>query len=157
MTFAEIESKLDELCQICDSCEGAYEQLNDTIEFLNCEKKDKINGISAYIKKLEAYCIGIKAIEEDYSNRRKGYEKRIGHLKDFLSKALDGVNFESEVAKISFRKSKAVDIVDFLEIPEKYIRYLEPQPDKKEILKALKAGAVIPGAKLIEKNNMIFK
>lgn len=76
-----------------------------------------------------------------------------------LDKHQDGRTYECVAGKISYRKSTTCDEVDadaFNAWPNKalYGQYGDFKPDKKEIARALKTGAQIPGFKLTEHNNI---
>ena len=43
------------------------------------------------------------------------------------------------------------------QVPDEYLRYKEPELDKKRVTDALKAGEVVPGCELVEKQNIQIK
>lgn len=61
--------------------------------------------------------------------------------------------------RLSFRKSKSVVIEDETKIPDSYKRTIPErhEPDKPAIKAAIETGAVIPGASLVEKENLQIK
>ena len=62
----------------------------------------------------------------------------------------------SEVA-ISWRKSESVEVSNVKELPEEYLKYKDPEPDKVKLKADLKAGAEIDGARLVTKENIQIK
>lgn len=62
---------------------------------------------------------------------------------------------DTKLFKVSFRKSKAVEVEDLL-LPEAY-KVATWKPDKKRIKEDLKNGLEILGAKLVENQNLIIK
>lgn len=71
--------------------------------------------------------------------------------------ALQGAAFERPRVKVSYRKSVVTNITDMNLIPEEFIKYAEPTPDKDAIKKVLKSGEAVPGAELEERQSMSIK
>jgi archaellin len=112
---------------------------------------------------------------------KKKAAKRAEKFKDTLDKAMKEFGFEkikTETITLSYRSSKPVELVEefdehflsnvTIEVKpkegapaeiEKLIEYFDvkAQPSKTRIGDALKTGAVVPGAKIIEKKNLQIK
>lgn len=129
--------------------EGAY---GDFMQ-LDMEKDEKIENVGLWIKDLKAEAEAIRAEELLLSGRRRAKENKLEQLKSWLSYALDGEKFETAKLRISYRKSQSVE-ADLDKLPDKYLRFRDPEPDKKKLAADLKAGKEIPGAVLIEKQNL---
>lgn len=101
-----------------------------------------------------------KAIEDTFTSRIKAAERIADHAEYVLSNYLKGEKYESEVGTISWRKSTVVDVNEeqFLQWDGRmdYLDYT-PKIKKEDIKRALKAGELIPGCQLNEKNNMQIK
>ena len=78
-------------------------------------------------------------------------------LKRYISTYLEGTAFESAKVKVSFRKSEAVEIMEGAVIPDEYLRFKEPEVNKADLKKAIKAGLTIGGVQLVESNNIQIK
>lgn len=81
-------------------------------------------------------------------------------LKNRLSASMQqfGIErIESPTIKLSFRKSKAIEITDELEIPAVYFNQPPPTPDKAAIREAIEKGEEIRGAELVERLNLQIK
>lgn len=129
--------------------EGAY---GDFMQ-LDMEKDEKIENVGLWIKDLKAEAEAIRAEELLLSGRRRAKENKLEQLKSWLSYALHGEKFETAKLRISYRKSQSVE-ADLDKLPDKYLRFRDPEPDKKKLAADLKAGKEIPGAVLIEKQNL---
>ena len=70
---------------------------------------------------------------------------------------LAGEKFETSRAVCSFRKSQKVEITDLDKIPDDYLRYKTPEPDKTAIKAAIKDGISVEGAELIDSISMSIK
>ena len=80
-------------------------------------------------------------------------------MRNYLQFCLGGQKFQSPRLAVSFRKTAKVEVDEnrLNEIPEMYLRYKEPEVDKKSVCDALKAGEAIPGCTLVESTSMIIK
>ena len=75
---------------------------------------------------------------------------------------LAGEKFTTPKVAVSWRKSQAVQLDDdFLpwakQYGDQFLLYKDPDPDKKAIAAALKAGEAVPGAELVMNLNMQIK
>ena len=118
---------------------------------------DKVENICLYIKNQIALQAAIKAEEKALSDRRKASEKKIEWLKSYLSSFVKNPMQTAKV-KISFRKSKSVEIINEMLLEDLYCNIKNIRtPDKAMIKEYLEGGAVVEGACLVEKNNIQIK
>lgn len=137
----------------------------DTGEIVDVEKleqlqlafDDKVEGIALWIKNLLSDAEAIKAEKQKLAERQQQAEKKAESLKKYLSSFLAGNKFETPKVRISYRKSKAVQINDLSQLPYKYLKFSEPTADKTKIKKALESGEELKGVELIENQNMQIK
>ena len=99
-------------------------------------------------KNLKADVIALKAEKQAFADRQKAAEKKIDSLRKLISDALGGQPLETPRVKLSFRKSAEVQIDDIDELPDEYLRYKEPEPNKTAIKEAIKSGKEVAGAHL---------
>lgn len=130
-----------------------------TLEQLQMDRDTKVENIACFIKNLEADAKAIKEEAKNLNARAKAAENKAEHLREYLQFCLAGEKFQSPKAAISFRHAKKVEVdPEMLDaIPEQYLRFKDPEPDKKAIGDALKAGQEIPGCELVESVSMIIK
>lgn len=132
---------------------------------LKMAREVKIEGMALWCKNLDAEAKAIRAEEVSLAERRKALEKKAESLKKYLTMILDGGKFSTARVACSFRKSKSVEILDeaaFIQAMEasqhyEYLTYSAPKVNRTEITNAIKAGKEVPGAQLIEKNNLSIK
>lgn len=137
----------------------------DAFSELKMAKEEKIEGMALWHKNLTAEAAAIKAEEANLATRRKGLEKKAESLKQYLAELLSGTKFSTARVACSFRKSKSVEFTDeaeFIRIMQEtqhfeYLKFSPPTVNKAEITDAIKAGQLVPGAKLVEKNNLSIK
>lgn len=139
---------------------GEFFDVSD-LDALEMAFNEKAENVACYIKGLEADAAAIKAEEKALADRRRAIEKRAEHLREYLAYNMQAnglTKLETPRAALSFRKSKSVDIVDESELPAQYLaQKITTTPNKKAIGDALKNGVSVPGAALIEKNNLQLK
>ena len=129
----------------------------ERFETLSLERDAKVENICLWIKNLKAEAEALKAEKEVFAARQKAAENRMESLKRYISGYLEGTTFESAKVKVSFRKSESVEIMEGAVIPDEYLRFKEPEVNKTELKKALKAGLSIEGAYIVESQNIQIK
>lgn len=124
---------------------------------LKMEREKKIHNIAAFIINLNAEAAAAKERAEVFTARRKAAENKAESLKRYLERQLNGQKWSDQDFKITWRKSEKTDIFDESAVP---VDYKIPQPYKLDtmgIKRTLKMGKAVPGARLIESNNMQLK
>ena len=157
MTLYEIDKALAEFELEIDEESGEILNANELDE-LKMAREDKIEGISLWVKNLEAEKEAVKNEKNNFAEREKRLGKKIDSLKGYLTYALDGQKFSTPKVAVSFRKSESVHITDEYLIPDEYKLFtVVKKPDKGVIKKALKDGKEIMGVELVEKQNVSVK
>lgn len=129
----------------------------DKFEELGLEREAKIENICLWIKNLKAEAEALKAEKEVFAQRQKAAESKMESLKRYISGYLDGTAYESAKVKVSFRKSESLEISEGAVIPDEYLRFKEPEVNKTDLKKAIKAGLVIGGVQIVENSNIQIK
>lgn len=128
------------------------------LDDLRIAKNRKIENIACWIKNLQAEIEAYKKEEENFRVRRKQAENRIENLKWYLTNWIPGEKIETPRAKISWRKSEVVNILDENLIPSGYkSQKITEIIDKKEIKRAMRSGVVVAGADIQVKENIQIK
>lgn len=158
MTIYDIDNAITDLIdpetgEILD-----YEAFAD----LHMERDKKIENMALWYKQMNAESAAIRNEEKALAERRKTLENRAERLKNYLAQITEGQKFETPRAAISWRKSTAVELDDDFMLWAKgngawLLKYKEPEPNKMEISRALKAGKAIHGARLVENYSMQVK
>lgn len=129
----------------------------EALEDLQMERDQKIEGIGCWIKNLLADAKALKEEKDNLAARQKVAENKAASLKAYLSSYLNGEKFKTAKVSISYRKSDSVNIAEGAVIPEEYLKYSEPTPDKIGLKAALKSGEKIQGISLVTSNNIQIK
>ena len=159
MTLYEIDQKIEAaITNAVDEETGEITEDFAMLDELQIEREQKIENSGLYIKNLTAEIESLKAEEKALYERRKSKEKRAEWLKSYLAYSLAGAKFETPKLALSFRKSIVVDVADVDKLPEEFKRVKTTiDADKTALKEALKAGALIDGATLVEKQNLQIK
>ena len=160
MKLYEIDQKIMELVD-----KETGELLDyEAFEQLQMERDGKIENMACWFKELTATAKAIREEEVALAERRRVIENKADSLKDYLGRILNGEKFQSAKCAISFRKSTSVSVDDYdavlawaVENEVHCFRHKEPELDKAEIGKRLKAGEAIPGVSLAEKTSVSVK
>lgn len=124
---------------------------------LQMEREKKIHNIAAFIINLRAEAAAAKERKEVFAARQKAAENKAESLQKYLERQLDGAKWSDADFKITWRNSVATEIYDEDAVPIDYKVAQQPKLDKAGILRTLKMGKDVPGARLIERQNMQLK
>jgi len=151
MTLYELTDEFMRLQQWLEEEDADEDQaLADTLEMISQDFEEKADGYGMVIKNLEADTAEIKAQEDILMEevkrlkaKRTGYEKQTDRMKEALRKALELTgkkNLKTEKFTFGTRKSSNVVITaeNVWDIPDDYLRYKDPEPDKAAIKEFLK-------------------
>lgn len=120
-------------------------------------KEDKLEGLACWVKNLESDAVALRAEKKSFEERIARTEKLIASIKETLARELSGQKFSTAKVVVSFRKSEKVEIAENANLPNEYLTYAEPKPNKTEIKRFLKSGGVIDGCTLTEHQNIQIK
>ena len=148
--------------------EGIYAQLqtmelddetfNDTLESIDFQE-DLERNIEYFVKMWKnalSDAERFKQAKQEFYDKEKNAKAKAEKYKEAIERALTmsgKKKVEAGLFTVSLRKSKQVDISDETKIPLEFMK-LEYKPIKTELAKHLKAGEVIEGATLIEKESL---
>jgi seryl-tRNA synthetase len=130
-----------------------WESFYDEIQM---ERDEKAVNIARWVKNIDAEADAIRAEERKLAERRRSAEAHADRLRNYLAAHLPvGTKITDSTVVIGWRKSSAVE-VDEGALPAEWFKIVRT-PMKSEIKDAIKAGAVIPGASIHERQNLSIK
>ena len=127
------------------------------LEELQMERDSKIENIALWIKNLLSDAEELDREKKKLADRQRISENKAKSLKEYLSRFVNGEKFKTPRVSISWRKSESVSVDDISSVPDRFLKYSDPAPDKTAIKKAIKSGEDVPGARLIEGKNIQIK
>ena len=161
---AELSELLERGFEVDEETGELIEDISGKLEALQIAEQEKLENIALFVKNLCADTEAIKAEEKALAERRRPKENKAERLKNYLSDYLMNTNrnkLETPRVRLSFRKSEIVDIDETFRAwameNDRYLRHKDPDIDKTELKKALKAGDKVPGAALLERQNLQIK
>jgi hypothetical protein len=133
------------------------EAVADTVEAMSGDLEDKLRAVIAYSLELDILATGAADAAKRMQDRAKSLQGRVEWLRAYALQAMQGTGiaevFTDEFAAKVMKKPASVNITDLALIPAAYMRTPEPPapaPDKKSIADAIKTGAIVPGAELVQ-------
>lgn len=132
---------------------------------LQIERETKLEAVALWIKNLRAEEAALKAEKDAFAERENKTKAKIESLKNWLSGALNGNPMKTTKVAVSFRRSESVEIEDEERVisfaqennRDDLLSYKAPTVNKTAIKAVIKDGKEIPGATLIEKQNIQIK
>lgn len=138
----------------------------DTLSGIECEIEDKADNYAKIIKMFEGDIETFKIEESRLAMKRKAIENRIKWLKAGLENAmlvLDRKKIKTLLFDFTIQKNPpSLKLADeFFEWAKEnrddFLRYKEPELDRKVILDALKGGEIIEGAEIVQSEGLRIK
>jgi hypothetical protein len=129
--------------------------------------RDKGVAVAAYTLNLEALVKAMEDHEKQISARRIRLANKSAKLREYLAQNMKrtGVSEITAVdgsfhAKLYAERDASVEIFDERQIPANFMstpKPPEPKPDKRAISAAIKAGAEVPGAKIVKRDRLVIE
>ena len=146
MTLYELTNDYMELLQMAEDPDIDEQAFADTLEGIEGALEDKADGYAKVMRMLEADAKGIRAEEDRLSARRKTIENNIKRMKQSLQYAMEATGktkFKTQLFSFNVQNNPAsvvMDEQDIENIPERFLKYKDPDIDRKAIKDAIKAG-----------------
>lgn len=150
-----------EAYQEVDAMAEDNEALTEYLASIQDQMDNKINATVRLIKNRELSSAVLEYEIKRLKDLKKGNDKAVENIKGFISRAMldHGIEkIETDICKLSFRKSKAVVIEEIENIPKNFLNEtVTVTPDKMAIKEAIESGEVVPGAHVEENMNLQIK
>lgn len=163
MTLYEINREIEQLIENAVDTETG-ELILDQQELYEFELawNEKIENLALYIKNLNAEARELKAEEQTLASRRKSAENKSERLTAYLDDMLHGDPFKTSKVEVTYRRSTVVQVDDefvdwAMSSDERFLRYKQPEPDKRLIGEMLRMGQSVPHAALVSELRMTIK
>lgn len=152
--MATLYALTGDLLQIQQMIEDGMD-LGDTLESVELEIADKLEGYAMVIKNIQSDIDGLKAEEKRLSERRRSLENSVKRMKEAMSSTLELVEDDDKgkkrvkTDKFSFyfiERASAI-VEDVNELPINFVK-TEIKADSKALTEYLKSGNEVKGATL---------
>ena len=159
MNIYQIDDEIQNILSATDENGELPEEAITRLVELNRDRDEKIENAACMCVNLTSEAKAIREQELILAKRRAALEHRADRIKLYLEYATGGEAFASPRVAIRYTHSTAVEINDevFWDCPDEVFVRVKREPDKTAITDALKKGAIIPGARLVHRDNIMVK
>ena len=138
----DLQTKLDNTNCLQKMIDGEIEVIDKEIKRLTAEKSARVHKKEWLKNRVDTFV-------------KRQFTDENGNLDE---EGMHKYKLELPHSKISYRKSDSVEVTDFENLPEEYIKTkIEKNPDKVAIKNAIKGGKEIKGAKIVTNYNIQIK
>ena len=161
MTLYELTNDYINLLALAEDPDTDPEVLADTLEGLDGQLEDKADNYAKVIRQIESDVNGLKAEIERLQARKTAAQNNIDRMKANLEQmmiATDKTKFMTELFSFGIQKNPAKVVMDeqYIEnVPEEYLKYKDPEIDRKKIAEDLKAGKDLNGIAHLEQSESL--
>jgi len=159
ISLYEITEAYKDLQYLLDESKG--DELLVYLDGIEVQMKDKVSQLVRFSRNLELTAGAIDTEIERLQGLKKSYENKSEQLKNYLSYSMQKHGIErvdTDIAKLSFRKSQTVEIENIEILPERFIvTRVSKSADKNAIKEAIVAGEIIDGARIANHLNLQIK
>lgn len=154
MKLREIAQEYRQLAEMLDTDdEGLAIAVRDTLDAIGGEFEQKAQAVVAIAQNLDADCAVIDAEIERLQAIKKARVTRAVDLREYLRSNMEATGIKKiscPLFSITLAAGREVAVIDNEDaIPDELVKVkAEIKPDKIEILRRLKAGEAVPGARL---------
>ena len=161
--------QLSEALQACIKLDEQRMVDTDTGEILDVDQyldmaealDTKLENLALYIKNQQAEADMIKAEADKLAERARVKANEAKRCKEyltgFMTNVYGGKKFESARVKLGWRASEVVEVNGIDALPDEYLKFKDPEPDKAKIKADLKMGKEIKGCQLVSRQTLQIK
>lgn len=156
MKLYELTAAYRNVWDMMEDDEIDIETINDTLQSIEGAIEVKAENLAVFVKRLEGMADTFKAEEKRLQERRKAFENRVKHIKDYLQNNMEmagisKINAGTFIITLQKNSRGSVIIEDEKKVPAKYLTIIPEQyvPNKDAMENDLKNKIDIPGASLL--------
>lgn len=159
MTLYELTNNLIDLKDLLINGYIDETSYADTLESLEFDTEQKLEGYAQLIRQLEAEAEAHKMEADWHTARRKARENAVARLKERIGSHLAATGQEKARAGLfsfGWHKSSAVEVTDEEQLTSALFRVIR-EPDKTAIKKAIQSGEEVQGAQIVERRSVVLR
>lgn len=162
MRLYEISSEFQKVVDLIENCDEMSPEMIDMLNTVSESAHEKVIAVGAFIKNLEVKAKSMEDYIKTMSERCAKVENKIVNLKDYLRHNMDilGLNkVESPEFDVQLRTNQySLELFDQALLPKEYIKTKEVVSiSRQDIIKDLKVGCDVPGAKFVTTKSVLIK
>ncbi len=162
MKLYEISTEFQKVVDLIENCDEMTPEIIAMLDEVSKNATDKVISVAAYIKNLEIQSKGMDDYIKAMQERQSKIDKRIESLKDYLRYNMDLLKLnkvESPEFDVQLRANQySLDLFDQALVPKEYIRVKETVSiSRADIIKDLKVGCDVPGARFVTTKSVLIK
>lgn len=155
----ELAQNWSNLMDLIDNNDIPAELLRESLDQVQGDIVEKLENVAKLIRNIAADAEALRTEEKRLADKRRAYENKSAGLKQYAEDALRATGLtkvKGSLFTLAMQKNPpSVRIEDVDMLPKEYFcEPIEPSPDKKHIMEALKAGKVVPGAELAQSESL---
>lgn len=124
---------------------------------LQLEREQKIENVALWYKNLLSDAEQYKAEKDAFAEKERAAKAKAERLKEYLLDVLQGDKYKSTRVNVSYRNSSCVVVDDVYNLPPRFVKFKEPEPNKTEIAAAIRNGEEVNGAHIESRQSIIIK
>lgn len=158
ISLFEIERELKTLLEELVETDGEFTSEEKSLRLVNLSDAltTKTDNVAAFRDSLVNFADYLNDKITEIKDRKESIIRKVDKLDQYVSDCMaiqNKTEFNGSLFKISKRKpTPSVEVFDETKIPLQFINVPEPKPTimKAEIAKAIKAGEIVDGARLVD-------
>lgn len=166
MKLYEISNEFQRIVDLIENCDEITPEIVERIDSVSDNASAKVISVAAYIKNMET---DVKNMDDHIKHlterlRKKKYEtnKKINKLENYLLYHMDILKLkkvESSEFDVQLRTDQySLDLFDEKLLTKEYFKIKETLSiSRKDIIKDLKIGCDVPGARFVTKKSVLIK
>ena len=146
MTLYELSNDYMTLLEMAEDPDIDEQAFMDTLAGIEGALEDKADNYAKVMRMLDGDALAIREEEKRLESRRKAIEGNIKRLKSALQYAMETTGktkFKTALFSFGIQKNPAsviIDEPDIENIPERFLKYRDPEIDRKAIKDAINSG-----------------
>lgn len=145
-SLMDLTNDFRQIMEMMDDPELDPQTLKDTMEGIEGALEDKFDGYAAVIRIMTSQMKMLKEEKDRIEARIKAWENNVKRMKELMTLSMQTTGkVKFKTAQNSFwvqknPESVVIDAKKWEDIPEDYLRYKDPEPNKDRMKEAIRAG-----------------
>ncbi len=162
MKLYEISNEFQKVVDLIENCDEMTPELIEQLNAVSTDASAKVINVGAVIKNLQADVESMENYIQQMLYRQKKIYKKIDSLKEYLKYNMDLLKLkkvESPEFDVQIRENKySLELFDQALIPKEYFMSKETiSVSRESIIKDLKVGCDVPGARFVTTKSVLIK